>query len=38
MEDRAPLLTLGWRTEIMSPNSETIRSAAAAPGTYVYDH
>src|SRR5213080_4301476 len=29
MEERAPLLTLGWRTEIMSPDSDTTRSAAA---------
>src|SRR6266581_924256 len=29
MEERAKLLTLGWRTEIMSPDSDTIRSAAA---------
>src|SRR5215470_5332852 len=29
METRAPLLTLGWRTEIMSPDSDTTRSAAA---------
>src|SRR6266851_9193384 len=29
MEERAPLLTLGWRTEIMNPDSDTTRSAAA---------
>src|SRR5207253_2136690 len=29
MEERAPLLTLGWRTEIMSPDNDTTRSAAA---------
>jgi hypothetical protein len=28
MEEHAPLLRLGWRTEIMTPDSDTIRSAA----------
>src|SRR5690242_5614912 len=29
MEERAPLLTLGWRTETMNPDSDTTRPAAA---------
>src|SRR6266705_493623 len=29
MEERAPLLTVGWRTEIMKPDTDTTRSAAA---------
>ncbi len=37
MEERAPLPRLGWRTEIMSPDSETIRTAAADGATAPLD-